>query len=320
MAKNSSPRNPLRFLVTGGGGFLGKFLLEELGSSRPEAEVFYTFRRGVSPVPRAVACDLLDPSQADNCLRRVRPTYVLHLAGAPGSSDWGELWQAHVTTTFHLLEAVRRLSPEDRPSVVIAGSAAEYGCPRAGDLPLREDYNPRPVTLYGFSKHCQSTAALAYYAMGLRVMVARLFNLLGPGLSSHLSVGSFARQIAGIESGRLPPRLLVGSLNRKRDFVDVRDAARALRLIGEKGRPGEIYNVCSGSPVSLKSVVNALIDLSGKEIAVVTESGRKRLNDPPDVFGSGEKLKKDTGWAARIPWPKSLSDTFESFREQRAAV
>src|SRR3954465_8481467 len=125
--------------------------------------------------------------------------------------------------TVHLLDALRALARPVR--AVLAGSGGELGPVAADDLPVGEDYACRPAESYGLSKWLATTAGLAARPP-LEVVVARIFNPIGPGMPPGLAFGRFARRLA--EPGPDPLRLTVGNLDSRRDFIDVRDVARAL--------------------------------------------------------------------------------------------
>jgi GDP-4-dehydro-6-deoxy-D-mannose reductase len=210
-----------------------------------------------------------------------------------------------VTSTANLLDALSTHAPGAR--VVVAGSSAEYGVVR--DSPVGEDCPTDPVNDYGSSKLAQTLLALSYRHQGLDVRVARIFNAMGPGMPESLALGSFARQIADIEEGRQPPKILVGNLSSSRDYVDARDVARALLLLSRRGRSGGIYNVCSGRVQRMDALLRQLLSLASKSISVVRDPGRIRRGEVSRIFGSPAKLRRDTGWTPQIPLPQSLRDT-----------
>jgi len=300
---------PLRVLVTGGRGLIGSNVLGAIRRERPGWEAVSASRSADVLQPGAFRLDLLDPTKVREALEVLRPDAVLHVAGAPGASDWAQLWDAHVTATFHLMEAVRALPPSMRPSVVVVGSAAEYGA-QAG-LRVQEDALPRPVTPYGAAKLAQTHTALAYRTLGVRVSVARIFNLIGPGLPRRLSGGSFARQIAAIERGERPPRLETGNLESVRDFVDVRDAALALTLLLEKAEPGEAYNIATGTGVRIREVAGTLLAMCRVPAALAPAEGPPSPSGLDRSVGDPSKLEARTGWRPRRTLRESLADTLE---------
>lgn len=292
-------------LITGANGFLGRGLAAELRKGGAAPRLLHR-----TSGPGVIGCDLLDAGATRAAVRRVSPTVIYHLAGTTKPLPWDDLWDAHVRATLNLLDAVAALpSP---PKVVLCGSAAEYG---SGGLPgpVREDAPNLPLSAYGSTKLSQSIAALSYGAYGLDVRVARVFNAIGPGVPERLALGAFARQLADIERGLQPPRLAVGDLAPKRDFVDVRDVASALIAVARRGRAGEIYNVCSGEAVSMRSTLDGLIALTGLEVELVSTSGRK-ASGVPKIFGSHAKLTRESGWRPQISLENSLRDTLRWYQ------
>ena len=111
-----------------------------------------------------------------------------------------------------------------------------------------------PDNPYDLSKVTEDLMALQYHrSFGLEVIRARPFNHIGPRQSHRFVAAAFARQIARIEAGLQTPVVKVGNLDARRDFSDVRDVVRAYALLAEKGRPGEAYNIGSGSAVPVQN-------------------------------------------------------------------
>jgi len=145
----------------------------------------------------------------------------------------------------------------------------------------------------------------------LDARIARSFNHTGPGQSPTFALPDFARQIHSAPSDAEPLSLRVGDLSVRRDFLDVRDVVRAYRVIFEAGEPGEVYNVASGRPRSLRELVDTLIEVSGRTVEVVPESARMRAIDIPLLAGSAEKLHA-LGWAPAVPIERTLRDLYAS--------
>lgn len=296
------------YLVTGSRGFLAGALAAELRRRHPRSRLVLVDHK---PQRGHLAWDLGDAREASRLIRRFRPKVVFHLAGCKPSSGRRALWAAHVRTTRNLLEAVRSLPVPGGTAVLVAGSSAEYGRPPAGVL--RESAPARPVSPYGASKLRQTETALAYGRRGLKVFVARIFNVMGPGMPPHLSLGSFASQIARIERGRQEPVLRTGSLSARRDYIDARDLARALVDIVKKGRSGEVYNVCSGRARPMSALLSALASFSTRDVRISSDAARGAAG-VPRVVGSRRKLTARTGWRPRVPLERSLLDTLEWHR------
>jgi GDP-4-dehydro-6-deoxy-D-mannose reductase len=309
-------RTSRRAFITGISGFCGQHLAHHLvqegyevagldlttGSSLPPAVVY----RG----------DIRDPVQVDTALRAAHPTHVLHLAAiTTPEASLDALYQVNVQGTRHLLEAARLLRPA--PVVLIAGSSAAYGRVEVGDLPLPESQAFRPLNNYAVSKIAQEMLAYAYHARhDLGVIRTRTFNLVGPGQPPVQACAAFARQIAEIEMNRSDPVVRVGNLTPKRDFVDVRDAVRAYRLVAEQGQPGEVYNVCSGQAVSIQRCVDILVQLARVPIRIVTDPTRMRPVDIPISIGDGSRLRHEMGWSPESSLLESLTDLLQDWRQR----
>jgi len=119
-----------------------------------------------------------------------------------------------------------------------------------------------------------------------------------------------------IEKGANPPVIEVGNLEAVRDLTDVRDTVRAYRDIVQRGRPGVVYNVCSGSAYKIQEVLDRLVSLSSVPVQVRVDPTRYRPNDTPTLVGNPGRLKKDTGWTPSIPLTRTLSDLLDYWRTE----
>ena len=229
----------MHLLLTGVGGFVGSRLARLL-LARGE-RVSGTFFEEVPRAPgvRLYEADLLDAAGMAAAVRTAAPDAVVHLAGL---SHVGESWtrmaeyfRVNVLGTENLLAAAagRR--------VVVASSAEVYGVVPESEQPIGEQRQLDPRTPYALTK-----AAAERLALGRGAVVARCFNLVGPGQSARFALPAFAAQLAAIARGEREAVLRVGNLSARRDFVHVDDGAEAYRLLAERGRPGEVYNLASG--------------------------------------------------------------------------
>jgi len=109
---------------------------------------------------------------------------------------------------------------------------------------------------------------------------------------------------------------MVGNLEAKRDFTDVRDIVRAYWLATEKCQPGEAYNISSGKSYSIKEVLEKLLSLStAKNIKVESDSGRLRPSDVPILTGDSTKFRQTTGWQPEIDYlNQTLKDMLDYWR------
>jgi GDP-4-dehydro-6-deoxy-D-mannose reductase len=291
-----------RALVTGAGGFVGSHLVRDLTEHGFE----------VTAADRSRG-DVTDPEAMRLLVADVRPTCVFHLAGVR-EARLDELLRVNVWGTVNLLEAVAAEAPDAR--TVVVGSAAEYG--ETTREPVDEDHPLQPVTDYGVVKASQGLAAAAVgRRRGIHVTRVRLFNLLGPGEPMSFVASAIAGRIVAIQAGAARPPLQTGDLTTRRDFVDVRDAVRALRLAATRGEAGAVYNVCSGEATRIGTLVEALLHLAGLDVAVDSTPETAAVNVRGHA-GSAERLEEATGWEPRHSLTDSLADVLDARRRADA--
>lgn len=301
----------MRALITGISGFVGSHLAAHLVDKGWQVA-------GYDLHPPRVECDfypgdLSDEMMLKNALGKSKPDVVFHLAGILKSEIYEELYKVHVFGTVSLLDAL--VSSGLSPTVVIASSSAVYGS--GGRIPITEKTDLKPQTHYALSKAAQEMVAMRYFQVhGLNMVCVRTFNLLGPGLSAEMACSAFARQIAVAERSGKPAVISTGSLDAKRDFVDVRDAVRAYELVAKKGKPGEVYNVASGRAVSIGECLSILLKQAKVPVEAVLDSAKLQKNDVPIQIGSAKKLRDAAKWGPRIGLKKSLFDLLNDWRER----
>ena len=146
--------------------------------------------------------------------------------------------------------------------------------------------------------------------------MTRSFNHGGAGQKTGFMIPDFVSGIVKVERGE-QDCLRVGNLTSKRDFTHVKDVVRAYRLIAEKGKPGEVYNVGSGTTYSAQEVLDKLIALSTAPIIVRQDPARMRPSDTPVICCDHQKLTADTGWIPERNLNEILTDTLAYYRNQR---
>lgn len=308
-------------LITGVSGFAGGHfaaLCAERG-----AEVHGLVRPGGAAAPEGVvahAASITDATAVGRLLGELRPDLVVHLAGASSvGRSFGDpvgTWDVNLGGTLAVLEALRAL--ETAPTTLVVTSGEIYGRVPVTDLPVDERTPLTPLSPYGASKAAADLAAGQYRAgWGLPVIRVRAFNHIGPGQDPRFVLPNVARQIAAAEAaGAADVVVRVGNVSTRRDFTDVRDVAEAYWMIGERGDPDRVYQVCSGRSLAVSELVQGVARLSRIDASVVSDPDLRREGEQPDLYGSPAAIHEDTGWEPRIPLEKTLTDTLDWWREQ----
>lgn len=302
----------MKALITGSEGFVGTYLRAELEGHGYEV-MGIDLREG----PHTRSVDLLDAQAVCDLVRDERPDAVFHLAA---QADVGKSWrepqltmQVNVVGAVNLMEAVRAVDAE-RTFLLMVGSSDQYGMLGALGARVTEDTPMQPMTPYAISKRTQEELARLYVrSYGMRICMTRSFNHSGAGQRLGFMIPDFASGIVRIERG-LSDRLLVGNLSAKRDFTHVRDIVRAYRLIAERGKSGEAYNVGSGSAHSAQEVLDKLCAMVACDVRVEQDPRRMRPSDTPVICSDHTKLTSDTGWEPELPLEAILEDTLNYYR------
>lgn len=299
----------MRILVTGAGGFVGRWLTRELELAGHEV---------IAPRGRA-ALDVTDAEAVAATIRSAAPDAVAHLAavsfGPDARSDPALALRTTVGGTVHVLEGVRHRSPS--PAVLVSGSSEVYGRPRPEELPLTEESPLRPSSPYALSKAAQEGVALAYAARhGLRLAVTRSFNHAGPGQRGVFVLPALAERLRAVARGEATD-VATGNLDVRRDFTDVRDVVRAYRLLLERlvdghiASGGAVLNVASGRSVAIRELLAELCRVAGIEPVIRSDPALVRHDDPPDISGDPGALVRLTGWRPERPIESTVREIWE---------
>ena len=253
--------------------------------------------------------DIQERATVEQVVKQFLPEACIHLSGMAfvpeGWTNTETLFSVNVLGTIHLLEACRKYAPTAR--VLVISSAEVYGR-QSGRRPVNENDPLFPDNPYAISKAAADRIALLYARQySMHTMVARPGNHIGPGQSASFAISSFAGQLGDIIAQKKKAVIKVGNLDNQRDFTDVRDVARAYRLLIEKGRPGEAYNIASGQEISIRSILDQLCKIAGTRpvIEVVPERYRQPEQRPRlDTT----KIARETGWKPEITLETTLRD------------
>ena len=315
-----------RILMTGSDGFVGPHVEHALRLvCGTEIEIIATSKEGgTHPVlGKMDALDVTDKAALQSSIARTGPTHVIHLAAVAAvesaSTDPEKAWAVHVDGTRNLAQAILEHAPGCW--LLNVGSGLIYGETARSGQPLNENALLAPVDDYGVTKAAADLALGALVRRGLKVVRLRPFNHIGTGQTEAFAIPAFAMQIARIEAGMIEPVLRVGNIDAKRDFLDVRDVARAYALTIQHThelRSGLILNVASGIPYPIGDVLQALLALSRVAITVEQDPTRMRASDLPLIVGDAGRARKLLGWSCEYNLKDTLATVLDDCRSRVA--
>jgi GDP-4-dehydro-6-deoxy-D-mannose reductase len=313
-----------RYLITGVSGFVAGHFLNLLAQKQDCESVLGVDIQlaAAKPYPfpfQTQILNLLDSAAVEALLLEYRPTRILHLASF---SNVGASWKApaesftnNTNIFLNLIEPLRRSGLSAR--VLSVGSSEEYGSVGLDELPLVETRPLSPESPYGVARVAQEQLSRVFaQGYGMDIIMTRSFNHIGPGQRDQFVVPSFVKQVAlSALSKSRHCRVRTGNTKVIRDFLDVRDVVDAYWELFERGRSGEVYNVCSGTGRSLDQILEALGEIAGIDVSSETDASLIRPNELMAVVGSALKLKNETDWSAKISFEQSLKDLVAHWKE-----
>lgn len=309
----------MRVLLTGADGFVGGWLARTLLEAGHSVGGAHRVGGGPSPILSAEEqrridwrpIELLDSASVEAGLAGPWDA-VVHLAavssGAEARRDPGLAWEVNAAGTARIAETLGGHS--SNPSLLLVSSAEVYG--EGHGVPRRETDPVAPLSPYAASKAGAEIAALEVgRRTGLRVVIARPFPHTGPGQDSRFVIPALAERLtaakrAGVES------ISAGNLEPVRDLLDVRDVASAYLALLERGTPGEVYNVASGTGYALVAVLERLQRMVGWRVIPEYDPRLARRSDIAHLVGDASKLRSATGWAPRISLDRTLQDLLDA--------
>jgi len=285
----------MRVIVTGSDGFVGRHIVELLKWSGKD-RIFGLDKN---------QADITKYSQVKKYLNKIKPDQIYHLAGfASGAGkDKDLIFKVNVQGSINILKALKEIN---RPAkILLASTAYVYGnTPKCATEKSKLDAK----SFYDKSKVTMEKEAKKYLGSNIEIVISRATNHIGPGQKLGFVVPDFCNQIIDAKN----KRCLVGNLSAKRDFFDVRDCVVAYKILMQKGKSGEIYNIGTGKVTSIKEILLKLIKISGKNIKYRIDPARMRPSDIAKNCVNSAKIKK-LGWQPKIPFDKSLRDAYRYY-------
>jgi GDP-4-dehydro-6-deoxy-D-mannose reductase len=312
-----------RILITGANGFVGQILCKILHQAGQHV-IALTGATSAAPqyAQQTVTCDIRDAAALEQAIAEVQPTHVVHLAAitnVPLSFKEPVLtWQTNVIGSVNLLQALRNQAPE--AFVLFVSSSEVYGASFKQGIALGENSLCQPLNPYAASKLAAEAAFNEYFRQGQPGVIVRPFNHIGAQQSADFVTASFARQIALIEAGQQEPVLKVGNLDASRDFLDVSDVCDAyvklLQLSERSADYPRCFNICSGQPRQIRSILDEMLAMSSADIQVTQDPERMRPSDIPTATGNTQAMRDTTGWQPATDLRETLQQLLAYWREQ----
>lgn len=301
--------NKMRIYLTGSDGFVGRWFAQHIAKG---AGAWSSCVLGAD-----TRIDIRDAAKLKASLTDFCPDAVVHLAAQsniPASiAAPAETASINVMGTLALLDAIEQAAPRAR--LLHVGSGDMYGLVDASALPIAESAPLMPRNPYAASKIAAEMFVRERAVRGrIDACCVRSFNHTGPGQTADFVLPALAMQIARfVVDGQRRGTVSAGDLDCSRDFLDVRDVIEAYRVILEKGTPGAVYNVCSGTEVALQDALENLSGLAGIAVEVRRDPSRLRPAEQKRVCGNPEKLQS-LGWRRTIAFETTLRDLLADCR------
>ena len=300
-----------RILVTGAGGFVGRYVLEAIENGR--------FGDTVAVVPPP-EWDIRNLDSTRDAVAQAMPDAVVHLAAqsfVPRSfEDPAETLAINAGGTANLIKALQEWGFAGRFLYVSSGDL--YGLVAEADLPVTEDTRPQPRSPYAVSKWAAEQLCLqAGRTHGLDCVIARPFNHVGPGQSDRFVLPSLAGQIAEIEVGHRAPLIEVGDIDSTRDFLDVRDVVAAYAALLRAGARGTTYVISSGHERSIRELLDLMLAHTDATPEIRMDPSRMRPSEQKRMRADSRRLRDDTGWSPQLSIETTVIDLLDYARKSK---
>ncbi len=282
-----------KVLITGAGGFVGKYLIKEFCNHdyivvACDINKGHAFNKNV----QYYDMDILNKQRVEEVIEECKPDYLINLAAI---SSVGLSWsipdktiQVNVIGTLNILDAIYKKCPNCK--VLLIGSSEEY---EMKEKPLKEDDLVNANNPYGISKIAQENFAKLYsQKYGLNIICTRSFNHTGIGQLDQFVIPSFCKQVAEIDKMGKPGKIFVGNLSAYRDISDVRDIVKVYRALLENETTEQIYNVGSGKAYKIEDLLNYIVSLSKQPIEIIIDKEKLRPVDTPYICCDNSKTAK----------------------------
>jgi len=305
-----------KILITGCSGFLAYYLIKIL-IEQDNNEIY-----GITEVPDFVSnefhvfnVDIRERESVFKIIEEIKPDIIFHLAAI---TNVGFSWKNQKLTyevnfigSLNIIEAVEKYSHSAR--LVLMSSAELYGKNKGSVNENSEVFIQNPYSLSKYSMELLGDIFVS--SKKLNIIKIRSFNFTGPGQDKKFVCSDFAYQIAQIEKGNKDPVIKVGNLSVQRDFSDVRDTARYLNIIANKGEKGKVFNLCSCNSYSIEEILEILLEFSVKKISIIVDKNKFRPSDTPVLSGDCSLLRDRFDLSPDFKIEETLLDLLNYWRK-----
>ena len=322
-----------RALITGLTGFVGSHLLDRLIEHTDWT--IYGLVRWRSPLNNIqkhlpliekkerlflLNGDLRDSTSLEGALDVSKPDYIFHLAAQSfpktSFSSPVDTLDTNILGTCRLLETVRARAPQSITH--ICASSEVFGRVPADQVPINEEARFHPASPYAISKVGADLLGRFYAeAYGMNVQTTRMFTHTGPRRGDVFAESNFAKQIALMERGIIPPQIHVGNLKSMRTWADVRDAVRAYHmLVTVDPTPGAYYNIGGTHSCTIGDMLQTLLKFTPLRPEIVEDKERLRPIDADLQIPDCAKFQDKTGWAPQITFEQTMKELLQYWRSE----
>ncbi len=298
----------MKVLLLGSDGFIGKRVVEKAKNH----ELFMADRTKRTDA-NYIQLNLLNQKLVKDFLGEIRPDVVINCAGTVENNE--SALETNPVITENLLQGILQTNLKVN-KVIILGSAGEYGNVDRAFLPVTEETPCRGENPYARSKIEETAIGLQYSRKKkVPVVVARIFNPIGPGMSQRLLLPSLINQIESIKHGK-KDFIEMSRLDSKRDYVSVDDIALALWMIVEKKTNYDVYNIGSGKETTNKTLLKIILEEYGLSLG---ELGIKEVSERPEPsvasWADISRIRHDLGWEPQHTLEETIKDIIKNIKE-----
>ena len=321
----------MKVLVTGAAGFIGSHLCEGLlkKNYKVRALVRYNSKQNIGWLENIknknldiIYGDVTDFDSVKNAIKNC--DYVFNLAASisvPYSFQNPQTFiETNILGALNIFRA-STLNKKKIKKIIQISSSEVYGNNIIKDKNiLTEETITVSESPYAATKIASDNLAISMQkATGLPIVIARPFNTFGPRQSLRAVIPTLITQFISIKTNK--DSIKIGNLNTSRDFVYISDTITGLiSLLKKSCKPGEVYNICTGASVSIKKIINNLINITKQKPRILVSKERLRSADVIDLRGSNKKIFKSNKWSPKYKnsdgFKKALKETYYWFEKE----